>query len=122
MCRLCSAVCKLAGQSTNWRIGLANLQIGQIGRLDGTYTSMYGREIIIAFLDVLRGPWDRKTGATMAGPVLAGGTALPQTRSYMYVALARRDTVHCSSRYRPVLPLYSLVLGEYRNVASTSQP
>ena len=36
ICRLCSAFCKLAGkstQSTNWQIGL---QIGQIGRLDGT--------------------------------------------------------------------------------------
>ena len=39
VCRSCSAICKLAGQSTNWQIGLTNLQIGQIGRLDGADTN-----------------------------------------------------------------------------------
>ena len=39
--RLCSTICKLAGQSSNWQIGLANLQIGQIGRLDGIYLSLF---------------------------------------------------------------------------------
>ena len=41
ICRLCSAICKLPGQPTNWQIGLANLQIGQIARLHVTYTYIF---------------------------------------------------------------------------------